>query len=471
MSSVRRVLFLSLALIVLLPATAVAGGPGKWTRVTGADSWFELNLTRTSKLHVSVREQESASTYRLIHRSISGAGEVGEMHTVASGFEYIGYYPGLVQTQGVLRILFGSRAAGDPSSNSSMRYVDSTDGGATWSEPVLTAVTDSPGQAPSEMDAAANITTGETYQVWEGTGCICVQRGIRQQMVHTNFNDVGGNNADPSIAIDQATQKVWVSWMVFGNDVDGIYVREADVNGEPVGPSTLVPGSYDIFDGDRVINFQNGRVPMVERRGIWGGEGVYVAYRKGYPVANRVNVWPVGAEKAVTVAKTGKGVGEVALAADRKGRIWALWVSDGKVFARRSDPKVRNWGKIVRTKIPTGSVGTTTLQADAQNTKVDVLAYASKVDGSGFFHTQLRPGITFNASPSKLSGSTRVVFVTKDAGVPLAKSKVSAGGKSCTTNDDGRCSIVLGPYPSGQKLKAKATHAGYVPSALTLRAG
>lgn len=471
MSMLRRAILIALALTVALPTTAIAGGPGQWTRVTSEDSWFELNLERVkSRLHVSVREDQSPSTYRLIHRSISGSGNVGPVQTVASDFEYLGYYPGIVPLDGGgIRMLFGSKDEGDGFSNSTMRYVDSTDGGETWSAPVQTGVTGEPAQSPSEMDATTG-PAGMSFQVWEGTLCICVQRGLGPQSTHTNFNDVGGNNLDPSIGYDNVTGKMWVSWLAFGNDVDGIYVRQADTaTGEPIGASMLVPGSYDTYDGDRLINFQNGRVAMVERTtGFDAGGGVYIAYRKGYPTATQVNVWRVGAAEPVTVARTSKGIGEVALAVNG-GRIWALWVSDGKIFARRSSPDVKNWGKIVSTRIPSGSVGTTTLQADAQGSKVDVLAYASKVTGSGFFHTQLKPGITFTAKPAKFRGKTSVTFITKDAGAGLFGVKVTVDGKSCKTNLGGRCSITLGPYAS-KTLKAKATHRGYARATLKLRA-
>lgn len=471
MQTFRRIIVLAVALIVMLPTLALAGGPGTWTRVTGEDAWFELNLARVKeKLHISVREDQSPSTYRLVHRSISAAGDVGPSNTIVKDFEYLGYYPGIVPIEGGVRILFGSKATNDGFPNKTMRYVDSTDGGQTWTAPVQTSVTGGSAQDPSEMDATIG-PDGVSFEVWEGTLCICVQRGLGPQSTHTNFNDVGGNNLDPSIGYDNVTGRMWVSWMVFGNDVDGIYVRQADTaTGEPTGPSMLVPGSYDTYEGDRLVNFQNGRVPMVERTtGFDDGGGVYVAYRKGYPTANRVNVWRVGAAEPVTVARSSKGIGEVALAA-KGGKIWALWVSDGKIFARRSSSDVKKWGKTVSTKIPSGSVGTTTLQADAQGMKVDVLAYASKTTGSGFFHTQLRPGITFSATPSRFRGRTSVTFVTKDAGSALSGSKVTVDGKSCKTNLAGRCSITLGPYSSAKMLKAKATRRGYQPATLKVQA-
>lgn len=464
----------SIAIIsgVMIPTAAVAGGPGVWSRVTGEESWFELNLHRLSKdLHVAVREDETATTYRLLHRKISPAGNIGPRQTLAEGLEYLGYYPGMVSTGGALRILFGAKDDADGLPNSTMRYVDSTDGGKTWSAPVQTNVTGGSAQDPSEMDATVEPVSGVSYQVWEGTLCICVQRGLGPQSTHTNFNDVGGNASNPSIAFDFETQKVWVSWLVFGNDLDGLYVREVDTaTGEPVGASMLVPGSYDTYNGDRVINFQNGRVAMADRPTLWQRSALFLAYRKGYPTADRVNVWPIGAAEAVTVARTRGPVGEVAVAADPQGRRWVLWVSDGKVFARRSNHQADIWGKTVKAKIPSDVVSTTTLQADAQASKVDVLAYASKVEGSGFFHTQLLPGIMFTASPSKFRGRQKVVFTTRDAGAALGGTKVTVGGKSCTTGGDGRCSITFGPYSSSRTLKAKATHRGYKASSLTLRA-
>jgi hypothetical protein len=260
---------------------------------------------------------------------------------------------------------------------------------------------------------------------------------------------------------------VWVAYLIFGGDAPGLYVREVSTTtGEPAGPSALLPGSFDTFQGDRLMSFQNGRVPMTQR----SQGGVFVAYHHGYPGANRVRVWRVGAGGFRTVG-AGRGIGEVAIAADPNGRIWVVWVRNRRINARRSNPAVTRWGKGVTARLPRNTVGVTTVQADAQPRRVDVLAHSQQVGNSGFFHTQLEPGVSFRARPRRFARqeTERVKFTTKDAGDPLANSRVTVAGKTCTTNADGECFITLGPYSQRRRLRAKATHVDYTPAKLRLR--
>jgi hypothetical protein len=454
--------------MLAIPSSAAAGGVGTWTRVTDEEAWFELNLLRhDGRLHVGVREDESSLTYRMIHRSISSGGAVGPEHTVAQGFNYLGYYPAFVESGGQLAMNFGAASTGDGYSNSHMEAVVSSDNGESWTAPFDTMVTDGPAESPSEMDGTIGPNS-VAYYVWEGTLCICVQRYTgAADADHTNFNDVGGNNIDPSIGFDSATDRVWVVYLIFGGDNPGLYVREVSTtDGEPAGPSLLLPGSFSTFQGDRVISFQNGRVPMAAR----SQGGLFVGYRTGYPTINRVRVWRVGGGGPDTIARM-KGIGEVAITADPNGRLWGVWSRNGRIYVRRSNPAVSRWGKTVTTRYPRDTVGITTLQADAQPKVVDVLAHSQQVGNSGFFHTQLEPGISFRARPRRFQRGEKktVQFTTKDAGAPLANSRVTVAGKSCTTNSNGACSIELGPYEKRKRLKAKATHSDYKPAKRKLR--
>ena len=340
-----------LALMLAIPGAATAGGVGTWTRVTGADAWFELNLIRhDGRLHVGVREDESSLTYRMIHRSISPGGQVGASHTVAQGFGYLGYYPAFVAAGNQVAMNFGAKADGDGYSNSHMMQVASATNGDTWSAPIDTMVTDGPAESPSEMDGT--LGPGAVYYVWEGTLCICVHRytGPAADADHTNFNDVGGNNIDPSIGFDAASGTVWVVYLIFGGDSAGLYVRGVNTtDGEPLGSSILLPGSFDVFEGDRLISFQNGRVPMAAR----AQGGLFVAYRHGYPNANAVRLWRIGSGGFTTIG-TGRGIGEVAIAADPNGRMWGVWDRNGRIFARRSNLSVSQWGQAVRVRTPQG---------------------------------------------------------------------------------------------------------------------
>ena len=151
--------------------------------------------------------------------------------------------------------------------------------------------------------------------------------------------------------------------------------------------------------------------------------------------------------------------------------MWVVWVRNGRINARRSNPAVSRWGKGVSFRAPPDTVGIATVQADAQARVVDVLAASQQVGNPGFFHTQLEPGISFSARPRRFprEQSHRVKFVTKDAGAPLANSRITIAGESCTTNSEGACFIPLGPYSERKRLRAKATHADYTPAKLRLR--
>ena len=264
---------------------------------------------------------------------------------------------------------FGAFAPGNGYDDPYMLQVTSATNGNSWSAPLDTMVTDGPAKSPSEMDGT--LGPGAAYYVWEGTLCICVQRYVAPvaDAEHTNYNDVGGNNYDPSIGIESASGKVWVVYLITGGN-DGLYAREVNTtNGEPVGPSALLPGSFSFFQGDRLNSVQNGRVPMAQRT----QGGVFVAYHNGYPNPRRIRLWRIGAAGFQTIA-TMRGIGEVAIAADPNGRMWGVWVRRNRIFARRSNPSVTRWGQTVSVRQPKDTVGISTLQADAQQRLVDVLA-------------------------------------------------------------------------------------------------
>ena len=108
----------------------------------------------------------------------------------------------------------------------------------------------------------------------------------------TNFNDVGGNNIDPSIGFDSASGKVWVVYLIFGGDNPGLYVREVNTtDGEPAGPSLLLAGILRCLRGRSA--HQLPERPRADDAASQGG--VFVAYRHGYPDPNAVRLWRIGA--------------------------------------------------------------------------------------------------------------------------------------------------------------------------------
>ena len=140
---------------------------------------------------------------------------------------------------------------------------------------------------------------------------------------------------------------------------------------------------------------------------------------------------------------------------------------NGRIHARRSNPAVTRWGKGVSVRAPKDTVGITTVQADAQAKVVDVLAHSQQVGNSGFFHTQLEPGISFSATPRRFPRRDVAEGEVHDQGrrrLPWRTRASPWPGRVARPTPNGVCFIPLGPYSKRKRLRAKADarrlHAG-----------
>jgi hypothetical protein len=211
-----------------------------------------------------------------------------------------------------------------------------------------------------------------------------------------------------------------------------------------------------------------GRTPLVARP----GGGVYV----GYPAPqaqNQVRVWRVGAGNAPIVARK-RGSGPVTIAAAGDGRLWAIWDDrggvDAKIHARRSNRGATRWGAEVVAGRPRGTLQAYRLDASAIGGAVDVLGVFNigTSANAATFHRRLLPGLTLTADPGRVrrGRTTTVTFKVRDAGAAVSGARVSAGGRSGTTNGRGRVELRL----PGRAVDASATKSGYVKDTLRLKA-
>jgi len=196
--------------------------------------------------------------------------------------------------------------------------------------------------------------------------------------------------------------------------------------------------------GEMNIGMQ-GRTPSVVR----SGGGVYV----GYPAPqaqDQVRVWRVGAGNAPIVARK-RGGGPVTIAAADDGRLWAIWDDRGSVdatiHARRSNRGATQWGAEVTAGRPKGTLQAYRLDASTIGGAVDVLGVFNigTSSNAATFHRRLLPGLTLTADPGRLrkGRTTTVEFRVRDAGAAVSGARVSAGGKSGTTNGRGRVELEL----------------------------
>ncbi len=213
-----------------------------------------------------------------------------------------------------------------------------------------------------------------------------------------------------------------------------------------------------------------GRTPIVARV----GGGFYVAYATGYPSLNRVKVWKVGAAAATEVAKTPGTNSSATIAAAPDGRLWAAWTKRvgfvPHVFARRSNKAGTAWGAVVDAGRPAVS-GMYHLDANATASALDVFVNATPnlSSDSTTFYRRVFPGLSLTASRAKLpKGKTvSVTFVVRDAGVAVKGAKVKAGGKSGTTNAQGKVTLRL--TGTGTSVKASASKSAYTGASLGLK--
>jgi hypothetical protein len=236
----------------------------------------------------------------------------------------------------------------------------------------------------------------------------------------------------------------------------GVGAQAVNANGSPAGAAMTMPGSQVMQGGGTVS-----KTPIVAR--VENG-GFYIAYALGYPTANRVRVWRVGASTARLLARTDAN-SQVTLSADPKGRIWAVW-SDGTfgethVLAARSNPEATRFGAHVDAGAVGGAHLTYSVDASATATALDVFTPLGTGNESGgaTYVKRIRPGLTLKAR--KRAGS--VTFTVTDAGDAVRGATVRSGGRSGRTNRQGRVTLKF------KRGKATASAQGYAPAKLKIK--
>jgi hypothetical protein len=229
-----------------------------------------------------------------------------------------------------------------------------------------------------------------------------------------------------------------------------------------------MPGSTTLFNGAQETSQQLQRVPVAAR----GGGGVYVAYPSGYPTTNQVRLWRIADSKSAVLA-TSKSDHIVNLAGTLDGRLWVFWVerSTNEVFARRSNKTATSFGPAVKVKAAPGQQSAFKIDGNAQGTgTLDVVVLFGGSNGQqAQWHTQFLPGLSLTSSKSKINGgkTTAVKFTVKDPDA-VKGVKISAGGKTATTDGGGHATINLGPTKA-KKITATAKKTGYTTASIKIK--
>jgi hypothetical protein len=460
---------MKLRVAALLTAVLAAGvtapaHAAPWKRVTTADgsSIDQVALARTGDgtLHLAWHHRTGPNTEDLLHTVISRSGRIGATNPIQSG--WTGFTnPALVIDPGGLRVFWGGFRSTD--SSDPQREINtalSADAGASWAlQPGQ--VNPGGGQSYASPIAATVRADGSTLQAWAGTLGTWVHAGLSPASPNHNYMAGKQYGNDPNLATDTAGRSL-MAWYSSDASQLGVQAQQVGATGEPVGGPVTMPGTGAMTIG------MIGRTPLVAR----ASGGMYVAY-PAPQAQNQVRVWRVGAGNAPIVARK-QGSGPVTIAAAGDGRLWAIWDDrgsvDASIHARRSNRGATKWGAEVTAGRPRGTLQAYRLDASAAGGAVDVLGVFNigTSSSAATFHRRLLPGLSLSASPGRLrrGHGTDVRFTVRDAGQAVRGARVTAGGRTGTTDGRGRVELEL----PGKTVKASATKAGYVKDTLRLRA-
>jgi hypothetical protein len=472
---------LALVCAAALAQTAGAGRPGRWDRITTPtqSSTAQIGVLRLgATLHVVWKRQTGPLSDDLVHTPISSGGAVGSPTTIVSGWSGIGDAALVPGPGGGLRVFFsGGRSAnpGDPLFG--LNTATAPPSGTPWT--VAPASIETEDFAYARTPAAALAPDATPFQTWYSVGTTVVHRGLDPATPAYEYPGPGGTATRQNLVTDPSSGRMFVAWC---NEARGVYVQEVDVaSGAPSGSAQKLPGSTTAFEGQEVgtCNLE-GTVAHRTALAARVGGGVYVASAAGYPTLTRVLVWRLtsgGALAQTMEAASAANVSHslVALAADPVGRIWVAWRQSGpggaRVYARRSNRAGTAFGAVVSAAPPPGAAQLEVIDLAPQEGLTDVLARYSTVSSVDLWHSQLLPGLSVRTTrrrPLDRAERQNVTFLVHDAGDPVGGARVSAAGKTATTNAAGRATISI--VPRASRVPVRATRAGYVAARLTLRA-
>ncbi len=343
-----------------------------------------------------------------------------------------------------------------------MSTAGSVNNGASWELQATNVVPDG-GQAYGSPVSAVMLNDGTFYQAWAGTLGTWVHSGLSAASPNHDYQAPFGNYGyDPGLAAS-GTQTM-LAWYSNATGHLGVHAQAVGAGGAPVGSAALMPGTGNMSVG------MLGRTPIVARV----GGGFYVAYATGNPSLNRVKVWKIGATGTTDIAKTIGNNTTTTIAAAPDGRLWVAWVQRVgfvyHVFARRSNKAATKWGAVVDVGRP-GVTGMYHLDGNATSKAVDLFVNATPNLSANAvtYYKRALPGLSLTSSRAKLPRGQRVAvtFAVRDAGDAVKGAKVKAGGKSGTTNAQGK--VTLRITGKGKSLKATVGKSGYTGASLGLK--
>jgi hypothetical protein len=438
------------ALVLLLnAASAQAGPPGRWTRVTGVGqpvrSTLDAGVARTGDgaLHL-LWARDGGRADVVLHSSLSAdARRVLGPRTVAAYGDGVNESVALVAGPGGLRAFFAGVAEG---STLDRVMATATFAGVSWS-PAVPASNAASGRTPYAASGigAGLALDGTPVSAWGSPGS-GFHVGLDPATPDGSFP--GRSATDPGVGTDSAGGQVVVAWNLL--DEGGVAAMAVS----PPGPRLTIPGS-------RAAQLQH-RVAVTGRI---GAPSVYVAYTAGdNQFRGRPALWRFGSTRGRVISRT-RGARDISVAPAPGGRLWAFWHQDGRLLATRSDPAARRFGALVSLEPPRGTRALHDLAGEGSRGPLDLVVLLSRSrTGTAHWHQRVLPGLTLTATPGPHG---LVTLRVTDAGVPVRGVGVGvAGAGTRRTGTAGRVFFQLAPGFH----RASAKKRGYAPASARIRA-
>lgn len=384
------------ALALALAPPAVAGGPGKWTAITGkGPNAVEAGVARTldGRLHVAYH-QRTGTRASLRYVRINKRGKKVATSTLESDWTAINRSVDVTfsRSNQILGIYFSgirSTSPGEPFSGY-LLFKQSNDGGKTWTPPAFAAADVDTAYIGAGIGAGADPrpTSGVRVGAWgdSGPGAHGYTFGPAFPPKHLNLIGVTGIGMPEIVIDDQGT--VYGGWQQINSGGKGIYARMLTQSG-PLDPLMFAPGSS--AGGRNRFRYQRERTAIATRK---GKSGAWIAYGKGYPKTRKILLWRVGANKAraIVSGKRARGAEHVSIATGQNGRLWIFWERNGRYLVTRTNPAASKVGRIRVVKPPRGWKATHRLFGEGTAKRLDLFAHVGKSAANNrTFHTQVRP--------------------------------------------------------------------------------
>ncbi len=458
-----RRLACALAAIGLVPvSSALAGPPGKWTRVTGveqkASNIENLGLARTADgvLHIVYRVAPPGATDSVAHKALAkNAKSLAGPDTVAQ-LDSINESVVLGRTvDGGLRVFFAG-LTGAPGTDGFMRTAVAGSDGRTWSPAVPASNTSASGVGKAYVGSgldASPAADGTPVTIWgdSGPGDAAFHYGLDPAASDTHL--FSGENRcciiQPALALESKSGSLFAGWINTIGDQTRIEVRQLG------GPTVTAPNS--------------GAAQLQDRVGLSGrsGGGIYLAYTVGTnPFLGSPALWRVGAPKPLVMGGQ-RGAQHIAIARSAGGRMWLLWSRKGRVYAVRTNAAATKVGAVVSLKRPKGT-GTSIYRVvgdgGAPGGALDLFGYFQSSESDlGYWHQRALPGLTLKG-PAVVAHGHKATFKVTDAGDVVSGAKVTLKLGSKTVSGKtvkGKVKLLVPAGTKARRYTATAGRSGY----------